>query len=73
LDYGPLRESRPVAQIADEHGGGIRARMAVDGAESHLTEHDRSAYRPADYSRTISCLVVDFNGSNWNRVVMRHQ
>jgi hypothetical protein len=27
--------------------------MAVDGGESYLTEHDRSASRPADYSRTI--------------------
>jgi hypothetical protein len=39
---------------ADEHGGGFRARMAVDGGESHPTEHGCSAYRPADYSRTVS-------------------
>jgi hypothetical protein len=42
-----------VARIADEHGGGIGVRMAIDGGESHLIEHDRLAYRPADYSRTI--------------------
>jgi hypothetical protein len=28
--------------------------MAVNGGESHLTEHDRLAYGPADHSRTIS-------------------
>jgi hypothetical protein len=27
--------------------------MTVDAGESHLAEHDRSAYRPADYSRII--------------------
>jgi hypothetical protein len=31
-----------------------RDQSAVGGGESHLTEHDRSAYRPADYSRIIS-------------------
>jgi hypothetical protein len=53
-DETPWHRSRPVALIADEHREGTRARMAVDGRESHLTEHDRSAYRPADHSRTIS-------------------
>jgi TFIIF-interacting CTD phosphatase-like protein len=43
-----------VARIADEHGDEIRALMAVDGRESHLAQHNRSAYRPADHSRTIS-------------------
>jgi hypothetical protein len=49
-----------VARIADEHGDGIRARMAVDDGEYHLTEHNRSVYRPVDHSRTISksgCLL----------------
>jgi hypothetical protein len=50
----PSPRSRPVVQIADEHGDGDRARMAFDGGESYLTEYDRSAYRPADHSRTIS-------------------
>jgi hypothetical protein len=34
--------------------GRIRARMGVDGEESHLTERDRSIYHSADHSRTIS-------------------
>jgi hypothetical protein len=50
-----------VVRIADEHGGGIRARMAVDSGESHLTEHDRSAYRPADYSITISISKISIS------------
>jgi hypothetical protein len=51
---GVLRESRPMARRADKHGERIRARMAVDSGELHLTEHDRSAYRPVDHSRTVS-------------------
>jgi hypothetical protein len=31
--------------------------MAVDGGQFHLTEHDHSAYRPADHSKTISMQV----------------
>jgi hypothetical protein len=46
--------SRPVARMADKHGDRIEGLMAVDGGESHLTQHDHSAYRPADHSRTIS-------------------
>jgi hypothetical protein len=56
-DRGRWDRSQPAERIADEHGDGIRARMAVDGGESYLTEHDHSAYRPADYSRTISILA----------------
>jgi hypothetical protein len=54
------RISRLMAQIAaggadgGQTWGWIRAWMAVDGGESHLTEHDRSAYLPADHLRTIS-------------------
>jgi hypothetical protein len=46
--------SQPVAWIAGEHSNGIKAQMAVDGDEFHLTQHDRLAYRPADHFRTIS-------------------
>jgi hypothetical protein len=53
-DRGRWNRSSPVARIADEHGDGIRALMAVNGGESHLTEHDRLAYRPADHSKTIN-------------------
>jgi hypothetical protein len=53
-DRGRWDRSQLVAPIADEHGDGIRARMEVDGGESHLPEHDRSASRPADHSRAIS-------------------
>jgi hypothetical protein len=49
-----MGRSQPVARIADEHGGGIKARMPVDGGEFHLAENDRLAYRLADYSITIS-------------------
>jgi hypothetical protein len=49
----PWSRSQPVARIADEHRDGIKARMAVDSGELHLTEHDRSAHHPADHSRTI--------------------
>jgi hypothetical protein len=47
VDETPRPRSQPVVQIADEHGDGIRARMASDGGESHPTEHDRSADGPA--------------------------
>jgi hypothetical protein len=39
--------------------GQNRARMVVGGGESHLTEHDRSAYRPADHSRTTTIVTSD--------------
>jgi hypothetical protein len=58
---GRWNRSPPVARIVDEHEDGIRALMAVDGAESHLTEYDRSAYRPADHSRTISMSRQEFH------------
>jgi hypothetical protein len=58
-DRGQWDRWQPVAPMADEHGDETRARMAVDGGESHLTEHDRSAYRPADHSRTISTSEFD--------------
>jgi hypothetical protein len=53
-DRGRWNRSPPVARIANEHGDGIRALMAVDDGESHRTENDRSAHCPADHSRTIS-------------------
>jgi hypothetical protein len=40
--------------------------MAVDGGESHLTEHDRSVYRLADYSRTIN-MTTNFRKPNDER------
>jgi hypothetical protein len=43
-----------MGRIADEHGDRIRPLMAVDGGESHLTQHDR----PIDHSRTISIPMV---------------
>jgi hypothetical protein len=53
-DRGRWDRSQSVARIADEYGDGIRARMEREGGESHLTEHDRSSYRPADYFKAIS-------------------
>jgi hypothetical protein len=59
IDRGRWDRSQPVARIADEYGDGIRVRMAVDGGESHLTEHGRLVYRPADHSRNINILGLD--------------
>jgi hypothetical protein len=58
-DRGGWDRSQPVARMADEHWDGIRAPMAVDGGESHLTEDNRSAYRPAYHSRTISIIICN--------------
>jgi hypothetical protein len=63
--------SRPVAWISDEHGDGIRALMAVDGGESHLTEHDRSAYRPADIPETLRFRANSKSMENGETVVDR--
>jgi hypothetical protein len=59
---GRWRRSRSMGHIAagdadsGQTWGGIRARMAIDGEESNLAEHGRSADRPADYSRTINIV-----------------
>jgi hypothetical protein len=60
--------SRPVARIVDEHGDAVMARMAVDSEESHLTEDDRSAYRPADHSRTIrkGRVIANSSENRWS-------
>jgi hypothetical protein len=57
-ERGRWNRSPPVARIADKHGDWIKVLMAVDGGESHLTQYDRSAYRPGDHSGTISLFFI---------------
>jgi hypothetical protein len=63
-DRGWWRRSRPMEQIA---AGGVDSGRTwgrdkgTDSGESHLIQHDYSAYPPADHSRAIS-IANEFFG-----------